>query len=131
MSLLSINICLLFMNSVTRYVTNLVSERGFVELERVELCSCFSYSVVISFRSIMVSFGSAPLEKTQSSGDPNPEPLSKPILDAIFQAVVMAMEKRIYNRENLDLFLFLQKLLPLHQNKKQKDTKRIKKERKI
>ena len=40
----------------------------------------------------MVSFGSAPLEKNQSGGVPNSEPLSKPILDAISQAIFMAME---------------------------------------
>ena len=48
-SLLSINVCLLFMNNLTKYVTNLVSKCHFVELDRVKLCSCFSYSVVILF----------------------------------------------------------------------------------
>ena len=47
----------------------------------------------------MVSFGNALLEKNQSGGLSNIEPLSKPILDAISQAVVMAMEKWTYNWE--------------------------------
>ena len=47
----------------------------------------------------MVSFGSALLGKNQIGGIPNPEPLSKPILDAISHAVVMAMEKQLYNCE--------------------------------
>ena len=100
---MSINVCLLFMNKLTSYVTNLVSKRRFVELYCVELCSWFFYSVVILFlflffRSTMVSFGSGPLEKNQSGWVPNLEPLSKPIIDAISQPVVMAMEKHTYNQ---------------------------------
>ena len=47
----------------------------------------------------MVSFGSAPLGKNQSGRVPIPKPLSKPIFDAISEAVVMAMRKGIYNHE--------------------------------
>ena len=40
-SLLSINVCLFFMNNLTKYVTNLVLELCFVELYCVELCSFY------------------------------------------------------------------------------------------
>ena len=51
------------------------------------------------FLSTMVSFGSAPLEKNQSGRVPNPEPLTKPILDAISQVVVMSTKKHTYSCE--------------------------------
>ena len=82
----------------------------------------------------MVSLGSALLEKTQSGGDPNLEPLSKPIFNAISQAIIMANGETVIllgKKGKLDLLFFPQKLLPLHQNKKRKDVKRIKRERKI
>ena len=47
----------------------------------------------------MVLFGSALLEKNQSGEVPNHEPMSKPILNAISQAIVMAMERQTYNRK--------------------------------
>ena len=44
----------------------------------------------------------------------------------------MAMENRSYNwGEKKTLDLRLQKLLPLHQNKKRKDTKRIERKKKL
>ena len=45
-SILSINVCLLFMNNLTRYVTNLVSECRLVELYCIELYSCFFYTML-------------------------------------------------------------------------------------
>ena len=49
-SLLSINVCLLSMNNLTKYITNLVSKHRLVEMKCVELCSCFfQNSVVILF----------------------------------------------------------------------------------
>ena len=39
------------------------------------------------------------LEQSQSRGIPYPGPLSKPVLDAIFQAIVMAMEKHAHGCE--------------------------------
>jgi hypothetical protein len=47
----------------------------------------------------MVSFDNAHLKQNQSRGVSNLEPLPKPVLDAISQAVVMAMEKYAHSRE--------------------------------
>ncbi len=46
-----------------------------------------------------MSFGSAPPEQNQSREVPDPEPLPKPVLDAISQAVAMAMENHAYSHE--------------------------------
>ena len=46
-----------------------------------------------------MSFGSAPLEQTQSREIIEPEPLSKPVLNAISQAVIMAMEKHAHGEK--------------------------------
>ena len=62
--------------------------------------TCCIYSVIIFF-NIMFSFGSDPLEKNQSDGVSNFEPLSKPVLDAISQVVVMAMEKHTHSSERI------------------------------
>ena len=51
----------------------------------------------------MVSFGSAHFEKNQNGGAPNPKLISKSIFDAIFQTVVMAMEKHIFNHEEQNI----------------------------
>ena len=55
-------------------------------------CCAHGFYIVVIFLSTIVSFGSVPPEKYQSDGIPNLELLSQPSLDAISQAVVMAME---------------------------------------
>ena len=87
-------------HELRRYVTFVVSERRVRELHCVALClGILHFCPCCNFVSTMVSFGSAPLEQSPSRGIPDPEPLPKPVLDAISQAVVMAMEKRTNDHE--------------------------------
>ena len=60
----------------------------------------------------MVSFGSAPLEQTQSREILEPELLPKPVLDAISQAVIVAMKKHAHG-EKIKGKLDLLHVLPL------------------
>ena len=55
-----------------------------------------SFSLTLCFHSVVIL-----LKKNQSDGVSNLEPLSKPVLDAISQVVVMAMEKHTHSSERI------------------------------
>lgn len=73
--------------------------------------------IIVIFVSTMVSFGSVSPNRNKNDGVSNPEPLSQPILDAMSQVVIMAMEKHTYGHEKkkkkLNLFYLIFLSLPL------------------
>lgn len=73
-------------------------------------------SVVIPFSTI-ISFDNVPPENNQGDTVPNTEPLSQPILEAMFRVIVMLMEKHTHDREKekrkLDLLHLILHPLPL------------------
>ena len=89
----------LFSRTIGRYITIWYQSVVFVELHCVALCIGIFFSCCDPL-SAMVSFGSAPLKQTQSREIIEPEPLSKPIIDAISKAVIMAMEKHAHGEKS-------------------------------
>ena len=57
------------------------------------LCCARGFCSVVIFFSIMISLSSAPPETYQTNGVSNPELLSQPLLNAIFQAVPIVIKK--------------------------------------
>ena len=88
----------------------------FVELHCVALYLGTPFSPCCDSLSAMVSFGSVRLEQTQSCEIPDPEPLPKSVFDAIFQAIVMGMEKQAH------FYLFLFFTHPSHMFERGKNT---------
>ena len=113
-SILSINVCLSFMNNLMRYVTNLVLECCLVELYYIELCSCFFYIVlyIYIFGALWFHLVVLRLEKTKVVGFPT---LSRRLKQFSMQYLMLSLwiwrnGYIIVKKGKLNLLLLLQKL---------------------